>query len=124
LTMLNETPPVQLLNKIAQTIYDKKGFNIVAIDVQGISTLTDFFVIAEGSVDRHVKALGKAVVDEMEELGESPIHVEGDVRGDWVVIDYGNIVIHLFVPNLREQYGLERVWHTGSIVDLDIVTKP
>lgn len=113
--------PAQLLNLIAQLLYDKKGFNILALDVQGISTLTDYFLIAEGNVDKHVIALAKGVVVALKQEGEAPIHVEGLEQGDWVVIDYMDIVIHLFKPGLRDKYRLEELWREGMIIDLQIV---
>lgn len=105
--------------RVAQAIYNKKGFNIITLDVRGISTLTDFFIIAEGSVDRHVKALGDAVMEEMSTHKENPIHIEGQKTCDWLVIDFGDVIIHLFTPGLREKYSIERVWHEGKIVDVE-----
>lgn len=113
--------PQQVLNLIGQTLYDKKGFNILALDVKGVSTLTDFFVIGEGNVDKHVIALGQAVIEAMKKEGERPIHVEGLDAGEWVVIDYLEIVIHLFKPGLRDKYRLEELWREGKIIDLEFV---
>jgi ribosome-associated protein len=114
--------PLETLNLIAQIIYDKKGFNILALDVRGLSSITDFLLIAEGNVDRHVAAISRAVIDELEERGEKPIHVEGLRIGDWAVLDYGEIMVHIFSPGLRERYCLERLWNESKIVDLDIET--
>ncbi len=112
--------PLQLINSIAQTVYDKKGFNILALDVRGISTMTDYFLIAEGSVEKHVTALGKAIIQELKHEGELPIHVEGLTEGDWVVVDCGELVIHLFMPTMRDKYRLESLWQEGKVVDLGI----
>jgi ribosome-associated protein len=112
--------PNPILNQIAQTIFDKKGFNILALDVRGVSTLTDYFIIAEGTVDRHVKALGRAISDDLHPLGYHPLHVEGEQIGDWVVIDYGEVIIHLFMPEVREKYALEDLWKEAKIIDLEI----
>lgn len=111
------------LNRIAQAIYDKKGSNILVLDVQGICTMTDYFVIAEGTVDRHVKALSQTIRDEFSAHGRQPLHVEGEQEGDWVVLDYGDFVIHLFIPELREKYALEQLWQKGKVVDVIIDTK-
>ncbi len=110
------------LNSIAQALYDKKGFNILVLDVREICTMTDYFIIAEGSVDRHVKALSQTIMDELAQQGQHPMHVEGQQAADWVVLDYSDFVIHLFIPELREKYGLEDVWKKGKIVDVNIVT--
>src|ERR1700722_19641955 len=111
---------LQLLNSIAQKLFDKKGFNIIAIDVREVSTMTDFFLIAEGAVDRHVCAMAQMVMGMMKEEGESPVYTEGLSEGDWVVLDYLEIVIHLFVPKMRDKYRLEELWQTGKIVDLEL----
>jgi ribosome-associated protein len=114
--MKNE--PESLLNTIGQTLFDKKGFNILALDVKGISTLTDYFVIAEGNVDRHVIALAKEIVKKLKEQEIYPSHIEGLEQGDWIVVDYMEIVVHIFKPGLREKYRLEELWNDGKIVDL------
>lgn len=111
-----------MLNAIAQTLYDKKGFNILALDVREVSTLTDFFIIAEGNVDKHVVSLAKEVIKVLKEQEEIPIHVEGLDTGDWVVVDYLEIVIHVFMPGMRERYQLEELWHDGKVIDLEITT--
>jgi ribosome-associated protein len=113
---------IAMLNTIAQMIYDKKGFNILALDVQGISTITDYLLIAEGNVDRHVMAMAHTIVAEMKESGENPIHTEGLKTGEWVVLDYGQIMVHLFTPGFREKYSLERIWPESKLVELHIKT--
>lgn len=110
------------LNRIAQVIYDKKGFNILVLDVHEICTMTDYFIIAEGTVDRHVRAISQAIVDDFAGQGIGPLHIEGQQEGEWVVIDYGELVIHLFIPDLREKYALEELWREGRIVDVKIDT--
>jgi ribosome-associated protein len=105
---------------IAQVIYDKKGMNILALDVQGISSITDYVIIAEGNVDRHTSAIGRAIIEEMMHKNRPLLHAEGLSSGDWVVLDYGEIMVHLFMPGLREKYSLERLWGESEIVDLSI----
>lgn len=111
---------IQELNTIAQTIYDKKGRNILVLDLQGVSSLTDYVVIAEGNIDRHTRALAIAIKHKLHELGIGPLNIEGEREGDWIVLDYGAIVVHLFVPDLRETYALEQLWHEGKVVDVNI----
>jgi ribosome-associated protein len=111
-----------LLNTIAQIIFDKKGSNILALDLRGVSTITDYVVIAEGNVDRHVVAIANAIEQTLAEQGIKPVHVEGLQTGDWVVIDYLQIMVHLFMPGLRDKYQLEQLWREGEIVDLQIET--
>lgn len=113
--------PFETLNFIAQVIYDKKGSNILALDVQGLSTLTDYLLIAEGNVSRHVSSIARSIIESLDERGSPPLlHVEGLQSGDWVVLDYGEIMVHLFMPGLREKYCLEHLWADSKLVDLEI----
>ncbi len=109
-----------LLNTIAQVIHDKKGTNILALDVKGLSSITDYLVIAEGLVDRHVSGIAQAIIETLADDGIFPIHKEGLQEGDWAVLDYGEVMIHLFKPGFREKYSLERLWQDSKLVDLEI----
>ena len=101
----------------AQAIYEKKGLNLLILDVTGLSTITDYLIVAEGHVDRHVTALGSHVVSALRDLGERPIHAEGMDTGQWVAIDYLDYIVHIFGPGIREFYALERIWPMAKIVD-------
>ena len=108
------------LGLLSQVIYDKKGFNILGLDVRGVSSMTDYFLIAEGNIDRHVRAIAKEVIDVMKSEHMHLLHVDGMDGGDWVVLDYLNIIIHLFVPELRDRYRLEELWKKSRIISLNI----
>ena len=108
------------LNRIAQAIYDKKGFNILSLDVRGISSFAEYFIIAEGNVEKHVQSLAQSVHEKMLEIGYRPLHIEGKKEGDWIVIDYSDVVIHLFIPEMREKYNLEQLWQESTIIDVPI----
>lgn len=108
-----------LLDGIAQVIYDKKGSNILALDVRNHSSLTEYFVFAEGNVERHVAALARALTDD-QALKLKLYHIEGLQNPDWVVVDFGHIIVHLMTQEVRETYNLELIWKVGSIVDLNI----
>lgn len=110
----------ELLNIVAQAIYDKKGGNILALDVRGLSSLTDYILVAEGNVDRHVMSIARGCLDAMNEIGEKPAHVEGLQSGDWIVLDFVGLMVHLFMPGLRDKYALEKLWGESKIVDLQI----
>lgn len=109
------------LTGISQTIFDKKGFNILVLDVRGISTMADYYIIAEGSVGRHAKSVCTAIKAHLNDEDATLYHCEGEQEGDWIVMDYGDIVIHLFIPEMREKYALEELWKKAKIVDVDIV---
>lgn len=117
--MINSIP-LALLNKIAQTIYDKKGLNILALDVRGVSSMTDYVIIAEGNIDRHVKAIAAAIQETLQQMKQYPLFVEGEKEGDWVVMDFGEVMIHLMIPDFREKYALEELWRDAQIVDVKI----
>ena len=112
-----------LLNAIGQALYDKKGSNILALDVRKISDLTDYCVIVEGNVGRHVKALCNNVVDAAKQIGANPYFTEGETESDWVVIDFGDVIVHIMIPEMRERYRLEELWKNSDIVDLAIDVK-
>lgn len=112
--------PMDMLSEIAQVIYDKKGFNILALDVRGISSIADYLLIAEGNVDRHTISIAKTIIETLAERGDRPVHVEGLQTGDWIVLDFSGVIVHLFQPGLREKYSLEKLWNEGEIVDLSI----
>ena len=117
---MSDVNSLELLKDLAQALYDKKGANILALDVRGISTMTDYFLIAEGNVERHVKALADAVQKTLKKHGERPAFVEGVQTSEWIVIDCWGVVVHLFVPRLRQRYQLERLWTDAKLVDLGL----
>jgi ribosome-associated protein len=114
------TDDLHMLEQICQTIYDKKGFNAITLDVRPMETFTDYFVIAEGNVEKHVQSLSKELQEVLREQGRHPVHVEGQRQGDWVVLDFSEVVIHLFIPDMREKYQLEHLWQQAEIVDVPI----
>jgi len=109
-----------ILNKLANAVYDKKGRNILGLDLENISSIADTILIAEGNVERHVTAIAHHLISEMKEIGQAPVLVEGIKDGDWVVIDFGDVHVHLFTPELRERYQLEHLWENGKLVELDV----
>ncbi len=95
-----------------------KASAIVAIDLRGLTDATDFFLIASGSSNTHVRALGNRVIDALHAVGRKPHHVEGLSQGRWVLIDFVDFVVHVFHPTLREYYRLERLWVEGPTVTI------
>lgn len=100
----------QLCLRIAEIIDDKKGEEIVIIDLRGRSNLTDYLVIATGRNERHAVALSEYVEKTLQEEGVRLHHKEGHRTGDWVVLDYHDIIVHLFNEDKRHYYNLERLW--------------
>lgn len=98
-------------------LQEKKGLKIVSIDLRDIgNAFADFFVICSGSSSRQVDALADSVEDELRNsLGEKPKHREGGENAEWVLLDYYNVVIHIFSEEKRDFYGLEELWGDGKI---------
>lgn len=89
---------------------ERKAEDVVIMDLRGISSATDHFVIASGNSDIQVKAIANHILDELKKVGERPDHVEGLESGRWVLMDYINFVVHVFHPRAREFYQLEGLW--------------
>ena len=113
--------PESCLKAVAQRIFDKKGFNILVLDVRGVSTITDYFIFADGNVERHVQALAKHTRDHLREMGWRALRIEGETIGDWIVLDYGDIMIHLMTREVRERYAIEQVWKDGKVVPVSLI---
>lgn len=102
----------------ARTCLDNKADKVVVLDLAGVSDMTDYFVIASGTSDTHVRALAEHVQAALAETGQRATHVEGLPQGRWVLLDYVDFVVHLFHPTLREFYQLERLWGDAAVVPL------
>ena len=87
-----------------------KGQDMLALDVRDVNDATDFFVIATGTSDAHVRGIADAVIEALRQAGQRPHHVEGLTVGRWVLLDYVDFVIHVFHPESRAFYQLERLW--------------
>ena len=89
---------------------EKKAGNIVVLELSGLTDIADFFVIASGSSERHVRTISDGVEHGMKEKGLPPLSAEGYDEGRWVIIDYGDVIVHVFLEELRELYDLESLW--------------
>jgi ribosome-associated protein len=97
-------------------VADRKGTDIVVLDLRGVNDATDFFVICSGTSDAHVRGLSDAVVERLDRAGVHAHHVEGLPAGRWVLIDYVDFVVHVFHPHTRAFYQLERLWSDAPAV--------
>jgi ribosome-associated protein len=93
-----------------RTLADHKGQDVVILDVRGLSSLWDFFIICSGGSKRHVQALAQHLQEALGQAGAKPLGVEGLEEGSWVLLDYVDVVIHLFIQPLRDFYDLEGLW--------------
>ena len=112
---------LELAKEAAKILDSKKGIDIQAIGVREVTTLTDYFVIATGGSGTQVKALADEVEYQLKLLGVSPNHIEGHRSNTWILLDYGNVVVHVFLKETRDFYDLERLWQDGEQVDLSSV---
>ena len=99
-----------LVELAARTLVDNKGQEVLILDVRGLSSLWDFFIICSGGSKRHVQALAQHLQEALGQAGVKPLGVEGLEEGTWVLLDYVDVVIHLFTKPLREFYDLEGLW--------------
>jgi len=93
---------------------DAKAREVTWMDVTNLTDITDYMVVASGTSNRHVKAIVDRVIEQVREAGLKPLGVEGLEEGEWVLIDLGDIVVHVMLPRVREFYDLERLWSVGS----------
>jgi ribosome-associated protein len=98
------------VRRAAELALERKGHDIVVLDLRGISTATDFFVLVSGTSDVQVKAIADHVVEELKTTGVRPTHVEGMRGARWVLLDYVDFVVHVFHPQARGFYQLENLW--------------
>ncbi len=109
--------PKSLTDLAVQILEDKKAFNLVVLDIQKISSLADYFIIASGRSSIHVQALAEAVEDELKKQIDLQPRKEGLREGRWVLLDYGDLIVHIFQEEEREFYHLERLWRDALQVE-------
>ncbi len=95
---------------------DKKGEDILLLDLKEITSFTDYFVICTGTSSRMLKALADGVIEKSREDYKKKAHIEGDADSGWLVLDYGDVVVHLFDEELRQYYKLEELWKEGKVL--------
>lgn len=100
----------ELAHKIANLSLEKKASNVLIMDLRELTSITDFFVICSGDSDTQVKAISDHIYLELKKERIRPLHIEGYSNQEWVLIDYVDVITHVFLPHKREFYGLERLW--------------
>ena len=107
----------------ARALLDRKAIDPVIIEVANLSSFTDYFLICSGNSDRQVQAIASHIEDKMRKQGIFPLGVEGKREGRWILLDYGDVIIHVFYQPAREFYDLERLWSEAPRVELPPISK-
>ncbi|TCK98150.1 ribosome-associated protein [Natranaerovirga hydrolytica] len=108
-----------MVKNIYRTLDDKKAEDITVIDIRDISIIADFFVIAHGNSESHIKSLVEYIEENMEKEDYYLKQKEGNSSGKWMLLDYNNVIVHIFGKEERLFYDLERVWKDGKEIDID-----
>ena len=106
------------VTKAVKAALDKKAFDVVVLDLRGTPAFTDFFVLCSGANQRQVKAIADAVEESLRAAKVRPAHVEGYDRAEWVLMDFFSFIVHVFTPQTREFYSLERLWGDAERVEI------
>ncbi len=112
---------LELAQAAASCLHNKKAEELTVLKIDEISSLTDYFVFATGTSNTHVNALADELEVKLKALGITPHHLEGYRANAWVLMDYGNVVVHIFTPQAREFYDLDRLWQDGQPVDMSFL---
>ena len=102
-------------------IQDRKALDLTVLDLSEVSDFTDYFLVSTGGSERQVRAIAEAVDERLRAEGVRPLHIEGQEHGQWVLMDYGDFLVHIFSEPLREYYRLERLWADAPDVTSDFV---
>lgn len=111
------------IKTIVKAISSKRGEDIKAIRISDLTIISDYFIIANGNSSTQVKAIADEVEFKMKEAGVSPLRIEGYQSANWIVLDYSDVVVHIFYKETRAFYNLERLWNDGEEIDIDSLTQ-
>ncbi|HET7675272.1 MAG TPA: ribosome silencing factor [Gammaproteobacteria bacterium] len=106
--------PEQLKDLVVNALDDLKAVDVKAIDVTGVTAITDVMVIASGTSDRHVRSLAQVVLEKVKAAGITPLGIEGERGGEWVLLDLNDVVVHVMLPRVRDFYNLEKLWSVDA----------
>ena len=115
---MTQVPPSadEMLEAVKASLDHDKADGVVVIDLAGKTTIADFMIVASGTSKRHVAAMADHILARMKDMGATWVAVEGIGHCDWVLIDIGDLLVHLFRPEIREFYALERLWGAPSLI--------
>jgi ribosome-associated protein len=105
--------------RAARAALDKQALDVVVLDVQGLSGVTDYFLVCSGRSTTHLATVSDAIHADLKAAGVRPSHVEGRAASGWILLDYGDVLVHMFLEETRAYYALERLWGDAPAVSVD-----
>lgn len=116
---------LELTAALVKALDAKRGMNLEVLYTTEVSSLADYFIMCTAGSTTHLRALGDACEEAAEKLGETPLHTEGERESGWIALDFNTVIVHLFLPEQREFYDLDRLWREAEAVDVaPFLTKP
>ena len=115
---MQELSPRQIADRMVKTLDDKKAQDLRLLEISELTVMADFFVIATGTSTTHVKSLADEVEQVLKQQGIEAHHTEGYLSGGWVLLDFGSVIAHIFLKDVREFYTLERMWGDARHIDI------
>jgi ribosome-associated protein len=103
----------------ARAALDKKALDVVVLDVQGVSGITDYFLVCSGRSTTHLQTISDGIREALKDEGVRPLHAEGTADSGWVLLDYGDVLMHVFLEQTRAYYALERLWGDAPSIPVD-----
>lgn len=110
-----EMLPEEIKKQIVDALDDAKARDICVMDVRCITDITDYMIVASGTSNRHVMSVADKVIESIRNTGNKPLGVEGENIGEWVLIDFGDVIVHVMQPVIRDYYQLEKLWATSAV---------
>lgn len=109
----------QKVRRAARAALAKKAVDLLALDVQGLSSVTDYFLVCSGKSTTHLATVADAIRGDLKEAGIRPLHTEGLADSGWILLDYGDLLVHVFLEDTRAYYALERLWGDAPTVSVE-----
>lgn len=107
------------VRQAARAALERKAIDVVVLDVQGVSSVTDYFLVCSGRSTTHLESISEAIRAELKVDGVRPLHAEGHADSGWILLDYGDVLMHVFLEDTRAYYALERLWGDVPSVPVD-----
>lgn len=105
---------------LAKAADERKALELLALDMRELTTSTDYFIVCTANTANHARGIADAVEEAMDEANIPFLHKEGYRNGEWILLDYGDCIVHIFTPDARDYYSLERLWADAPVVDVEI----